>query len=71
VRGSVPICVVISHRPVEAEKIVEVGEGRVKLVPVQHLQRLEERQAGEPRPGGGDAALREVAGSTVPPLSSA
>ena len=68
VRSRVPICVVISHRPVEAEKIVEVGDGRVKLVPVQQL---EERLAGEPRPGGGDAALREVAGSTVPPLSSA
>jgi ATP-binding cassette subfamily C protein len=27
VRSRVPICVVISHRPVEAEKIVEVGGG--------------------------------------------
>jgi len=67
----VPTCVVISHRPVEAEKIVEVGEGRAKPVPAQHLQRLEERQDGEPRLGGGDAALRKVAGSAVPPLSSA
>lgn len=37
VRSRAPICVVISHRPVKAEKIVEVGEGRVKPVPAQHL----------------------------------